>query len=320
MPVTDPASSAAPAGTSPQPARPADARRELLVRFKAGQVIFTEGQRGSEMFIVEDGEVEIVRRRGAEDRSLVVLEAGDFFGEMALLEDLPRSATARALSDCRLLPIDASTFDLMLRDHPEVAIRIMRMLSRRLRQFDEAEQRAHAIAAGALDGLSHTGMAPAAVLTGSAPAADVRSAASSAPVAAPVLPAAPLLPAAPALPDDAAATAHARLVHPASGSEFVLAADGEHVVGRRDPVTGLVPEIDLTSLDGHRSLSRRHARIVARAGRFFLREEIGTANGTFVGAARLPTGREQELRDGDALRLGLVELEFHLPPGAAAGA
>jgi CRP-like cAMP-binding protein len=310
------------------PARPADSRRELLVRFKAGQPIFVEGQRGSEMFIIEDGQVEIVRRRGAEDRSLVLLEAGDFFGEMALLEDLPRSATARALTDCRLLPIDASTFDLMLRDHPEVAIRIMRMLSRRLRQFDEAEQRAHAIAAGALGDLSHTGMAPAAV---------VAKPPNPVPPATPAIPATPTTPArlaAPLTPSTppaagsaadrapgaataatantaAASTAPARLVHPASGSEFPLAADGERVVGRLDPVTGLVPEIDLTALDGHRSLSRRHARIVARQDRFFLREEIGTANGTFIGAARLATGREQELHDGDAVRLGLVEMVFH---------
>ncbi len=310
------------------PARPADSRRELLVRFKAGQPIFVEGQRGSEMFIIEDGQVEIVRRRGAEDRSLVLLEAGDFFGEMALLEDLPRSATARAVSDCRLLPIDASTFDLMLRDHPEVAIRIMRMLSRRLRQFDEAEQRAHAIAAGPLGDLSHTGMAPAAVVAkppNPIPPATPPTPGTPATPTTPASLAAPLTPSAPPATGPAAdrasgaataltasaSTAPARLVHPASGSEFLLAADGEQVVGRLDPVTGLVPEIDLTALDGHRSLSRRHARIVARQGRFFLREEIGTANGTFIGAARLATGREQELHDGDTVRLGLVEMRFH---------
>jgi pSer/pThr/pTyr-binding forkhead associated (FHA) protein len=300
MPGTDPASTAA-----PQQERPADARRDLLVRFKAGQVIFTEGQRGGEMFIIEDGQVEIVRRRGAEDRSLVLLEAGDFFGEMALLEDLPRSATARAVSDCRLLPIDASTFDLMLRDHPEVAIRIMRMLSRRLRQFDEAEQRANAIAAGPLRGLSHTSMEPAAVVA--------RPAIPQTPPTPQITPT-PQHPPTPPNTADPAGARRARLVHRASGSEFGLAADGEQVVGRLDPVTGLVPEIDLTPLDSHRSLSRRHARIVARAGHFFLREEIGTANGTFIGAVRLATGREQELHDGETVRLGLVELDFHLSP------
>jgi CRP-like cAMP-binding protein len=336
MPNADSAPNASPTAVSAK-----EARRNLLVTFKAGQVIFQEGERGDEMFIIEIGQVEIVRRRAAEERSLVVFEAGDFFGEMSLLEDLPRSATARAVTDCRLLPVDASTFDLMLRDHPEVAIRIMRMLSRRLRQFDEMEQRAHAIAAGPLHGLSHTSMHPAADVSG---IAGLAHSAAPPPPAVPAQPAAPVeakaevsLPAAvvtaevkaAATPEVKAAAAsaapaadfgasRARLVHPATGTEFVLSDDAEQVVGRRDPVTGLVPEIDLTALDVQRSMSRRHARIVGRGGRFFVREEIGTANGTYLGAVRVPTGKEQELHDGDTLKLGLVELSFrHLTAGNA---
>ena len=94
------------------------------------------------------------------------------------------------------------------------------------------------------------------------------------------------------------------------GGELPVALAGEQVVGRLDPVTGLVPEIDLTALDTRRSLSRRHARIAARDGRFFVREEIGVANGTFVSGERLAPGKERELHDGEALRLGLVELVF----------
>ena len=61
----------------------------------------------------------------------------------------------------------------------------------------------------------------------------------------------------------------------------------ETVVGRFDPVTELAPDVDLSELDTGRSTSRRHARISERGGSFFVREEIGTANGTFVGADRL---------------------------------
>jgi CRP-like cAMP-binding protein len=274
-----------------------DTRQRLLVNFKAGDAVFLEGHPGAEMYIIEDGQVEIVRRRADEERRLMVLEPGDFFGEMSLLEDMPRTATARAVTDCRLLPVDASTFDLMLRDHPEVAIRIMRMLSRRLRQFDEAEQRAHAIAAGPLN-LSHTTAGP-------------HQAVSVVDVVAEV----------PAAPEPAAAAedrfrpSRAWLVHPATGGEIAVALSGEQVIGRLDPVTGLVPEIDLTALDTRRSLSRRHARIAARDGRFFVREEIGVANGTFVSGERLAAGREREIADGDAVRLGLVELRFHLEAG-----
>src|SRR5205807_3286047 len=84
------------------------------VDFGAGEVIFREGDLGTEMYIISEGKVEILNRMGEEDRVLAVLEKGDFFGEMSVLEDLPRAATARALTDSRLLQINGSTFDQML--------------------------------------------------------------------------------------------------------------------------------------------------------------------------------------------------------------
>ena len=113
-----------------------DPRARFLVKFEPGQTIFEQGLKGAEMFVIQDGQVEILRRDGPTERRLTLLEAGDFFGEMSVLEDLPRSATARAVTASKLLPIDASTFDQMLREHPEIAVRMMRKLSRRLRQHD----------------------------------------------------------------------------------------------------------------------------------------------------------------------------------------
>src|ERR1700730_7891974 len=89
------------------------------------------------MYIIQEGKVEILNRMGDEDRVLAVLEKGDFFGEMSVLEDLPRAASARALTDIRLLQINGSTFDQMLQANPEIAVRMMRKLSRRLRETDE---------------------------------------------------------------------------------------------------------------------------------------------------------------------------------------
>src|SRR5258708_13270947 len=79
----------------------------------------------------------MLNRRGGADRVLAVLEKGDFFGEMSVLEDMPRAASARALTDARLLQINGSTFDQMLQGNPEIAVRMMRKLSRRLRETDE---------------------------------------------------------------------------------------------------------------------------------------------------------------------------------------
>jgi pSer/pThr/pTyr-binding forkhead associated (FHA) protein len=94
--------------------------------------------------------------------------------------------------------------------------------------------------------------------------------------------------------------------------EFRLAASAETTLGRRDPVTGIYPDVDLTPLDHQRSISRRHAKLHRRGDRFFLCEDIGTMNGTFVNGERLETGVPAEVNDGDQVRVGLVELTLRL--------
>ena len=90
-------------------------------------------------------------------------------------------------------------------------------------------------------------------------------------------------------------------------------ADGpETFIGRPDAATGFEPDINLKEIDTQRSTSRRHARIIRRASAFYLREEIGTANGTFVSGKRLTTGVEVELRTGDEVRFGAVSTVFQV--------
>lgn len=240
-----------------------------LVSVPAGAFVFEEGELGTEMYIIQEGKVEILQKVGGESRQRAVLEKGDFFGEMSLLEDLPRNASARALADSRLLKIDGTTFDQMLRDNPEIGVRMMRKLSRRLREADRM--------------LREAGGEPSA--------------------AAPEVPGE----AAPAAPSTAEKLRHSR-----SGMEFPLAEGAETVVGRRDPVTGIFPDIDLSPIDAQRSVSRRHAKVYRRGGKLYLSEEIGTMNGTFVNGNRLSKGVPAEVREGDELRFGVVGLELSL--------
>jgi hypothetical protein len=291
-------------------------RDGALTRYASGAVIAEEGSAGSEMFIIEDGEVEIVRLRGGIERVLSTLGPGDFFGEMSVLERRPRSATARAKVDCRVLAIDGSTLDALLREHPDVAVRMMRKLSGRLREYEEQEERAgHA----ALAGMASTA-AKAVPATPAQPSPAPAAALSPAPAAALSPAPAAARPGETSLagflaPDIAAAAAamesRGRHEH-ASGWTFTAEADGEYVVGRLDPATGKTPEIDLGAHDKEKTLSRRHARLVRRGGRYFLREEPGTANGTWVGADRLATGVERQLADGDSIRFGRIDLVFRV--------
>ena len=92
--------------------------------------------------------------------------------------------------------------------------------------------------------------------------------------------------------------------------EFPLSTGLETTIGRKDPVTGIYPDIDLSPFDTQRSVSRRHAKIYRRGGKFFLGEEIGTMNSTFLNGVRLETGVPAEIHRGDELRFGVVALRF----------
>ena len=101
------------------------------------------------------------------------------------------------------------------------------------------------------------------------------------------------------------------LLHAATGERFVLEPGrSEFLVGRIDPVTGITPEINLGPLDTARSLSRRHAKLLRQGALLFLREEVGTANGTFLNGQRLVTGAAVGVKPGDRLRFGTIEIEL----------
>ncbi len=292
-----------------------DLDADLLVSFKAGETIFLQGQAGDKMYIIETGEVELARRFGPSERQISALAVGDFFGEMSVLEDLPRTATARALSDCRLLPIDPATFDHLLRQHPEITVRMLRTLSGRLREIDEETQQAQELAAGILAGASidpARPIEPAAVLLPQPPPPQPQAqklpqpgSPPSAPTNRPGFETARLDP--PERPASLGTAATARLVHIDSGKQFLIAPGRKRLIGRYDPLTGESPEIDLEPLGVRRTVSRRHARIWLEGGKFYVREEVGVTNGTFLKGKRLEAGESREIKGGDLLKLGGVE-------------
>jgi CRP/FNR family transcriptional regulator, cyclic AMP receptor protein len=96
---------------------------------KAGAVIFQEGDKADGLFIVKSGQVGI--RLG--NRSLAELNANSIFGEMALIDDAPRSATAVAVTDVELVPISEKQFLFLVSQTPFFALKVMRVLARRLR-------------------------------------------------------------------------------------------------------------------------------------------------------------------------------------------
>jgi len=100
--------------------------------YPAGSVIFEEGDDAGVMYVVQRGEVEIVRQSGSEARLVAIIPAGEFFGEMGLINGRPRTATARVRRDARLLELDAEVFEAMVQSRTEIAIRMIKTMSGRL--------------------------------------------------------------------------------------------------------------------------------------------------------------------------------------------
>ncbi len=242
------------------------------VHFKKADQIFAEGDLGNEMFIIQSGKIRIFKNIDGFDQTLTVLEKGDFFGEMSVLEGMPRSASAEAEEDCDLIRINSANFVAMIKSNVEIAIRIMRKLSLRLREANvQIEKLMHA----------STEMLNAAEVSQKAKAKR-----------------------------DTGAEIKAYLVSTVSGRTFPITKN-EAYIGRVDRVTGAIPEIDLSDEDPKRFISRRHAKIVKNESDFALIEEIGTVNGTFINNQRLATGTPVPLKNGDTLTFANVTLTFY---------
>lgn len=245
-----------------------DPVRDSAETYSAGDVIFHQGDLGTEMYIIQEGAVDIVKNINGETHVLSKLEKGDFFGEMAILENVPRSADAVAATEVRVVAINGSRFDEMLHKNPEIAVRIIRKYCKRLREANQLLER----------------------LVGKEVDADhVALGATS------------------ATPPEKA-TRH-RLVDVATGTAFFFSKGDETTIGRADPVTGILPDIDLTPVDTNRSVSRRHAKIIRSGDEYHVLEEVGTVNGTYVNDQRIPTGVPVTMHNGDLVKIGLISMK-----------
>jgi CRP-like cAMP-binding protein len=234
-----------------------------VTELKPQEIVFKQGDSGELMYLVKEGEVEVLQELGGAEQQVAVLERGDFFGEMAVLEKEPRSHSVRALTPAKLVEIDRSGFQHMLKRNAEISVRMIRKLSQRLAHTEDMLLRA---------------FAGQAVFEEEAPAAE-------------------------------APIGKASLLLLSDNREIPLPDKAEVTVGRVDPVNGIHPDIDLTTIDVQLTTSRRHARLIRRGGDFFLQEEHAT-NGTFVNGQRISAERPLEIRSGDEIMFGVVAMRF----------
>lgn len=98
----------------------------------AGKVLTRQGERGEEFFVIVDGRVRVER----DGKLLAVLGSAQFIGEIALIDEGPRTATATCETDCRLILLGHREFHSLLREQPEIELTILRTLAERVRRLD----------------------------------------------------------------------------------------------------------------------------------------------------------------------------------------
>jgi len=224
--------------------------------FKEGEVVYRKGEMAQQMYVILSGRVRMYVGLEPQGEWAEELNKGDFFGEGSLLEPIPRFHTAVALEDVEVVAISRGTFLRMIKQNPEVSVKMMQRLAQRNREL------AAKVEEGSSRGYRSHGV-------------------------------------------DSAAS----LVSVISGKKFRILSHGA-LIGRFDPNTGIHPDIDLTDEDPQLSVSRRHARVLCEHGRYFLVEENGVANGTYIKGDRLAPGDTRELMPGDRVGFGMVVLFF----------
>lgn len=271
------------------------------IDFEAGDYMVRAGDRATALYIIESGRVAIVLPRGP-GVLLAELGPGDLFGEAALNEHAIHVADAIARTQVHCLELTGEELPALLHAQPDLAAAIARKLAER---FVISERRRAELEVAALR--RGTGTTPAVRevarptrLTPAGGISTVRSARHYEASAAQDR-------------HDGSAPVSMQLrflLRHVTGDIRVPEGRPDYLVGRFDPSSGVIPEIDLGELDVARSLSRRHAHIIETPTGMRLREEPGAMNGTFLNGRRVPCDAMVDLKSGDRLRFGAVEVEY----------
>ncbi len=112
-------------------------------KYKSGETIVKEGEQAVAFFMITKGKVEAIAGAGKNATKLNELGAGSVFGEMALLDGMPRVATVKAVTDTECLVLSRWDFVAELRTNPHIAVAMLPILSKRLREADDRLREAH---------------------------------------------------------------------------------------------------------------------------------------------------------------------------------
>lgn len=104
----------------------------FAVSYQPGDMIFSEYEPGDSFYLIQDGRVQISKIMGDIEKTIDILQPGEIFGEMAILEEAPRSASAIAIDPVKCLEFNRENFEILMRGNPAIALKLLKLFTKRI--------------------------------------------------------------------------------------------------------------------------------------------------------------------------------------------
>lgn len=249
-----------------------DVFKKFVTNYKTGDIIYKKDDEQKHFFIINNGKIQIKFDDG--DNILVTLGKGDFFGEESLNEGQNAAYTVEVVEDADIIKIPYFALTDMMKKNTAISLKILKKLSEKnLKMLENSTSFGQTVTASKKK--------PAK----SEPAAE----------------------------DDESETLDpeikAYLVIKRS-NRIVQLTKKHTYLGRRDYTTGFIPDVDLTKEDEEKYISRKHSKISYIDEKFYVSEEPGAVNGTFLNGNKLSTGVKHELKNEDEITLCHLDIVF----------
>ncbi len=238
--------------------------KQFIYEYSKGDIVFTEGDEQNHFYIISKGRVQLKLNRN--NLIMIALGKGDFFGEECLNEGQDAMFTVEVMEDASIIKIPYPALVEMMKKSREISLKILKKLSEKnLKILDYLFQ-----------------------MKGQDITSDEQT------------------------PDEPLPeSSDADLLDPSIQAYLVIQRSNRVVqitrkatyLGRRDYTSGFTPDIDLTKEDEEKYISRKHAKIEFTKDRFYISEEPGAINGTFINGEKMKTGVKYELNNEDELTL-----------------
>ena len=249
-----------------------DVLKKLITKYSAGAIIYQKGDIQTDFFIINKGKIQL--KNDENGQILAILGKGDFFGEESLNNEQNAIYTVEVIEDADMIKIPYISLTEMLKQMPDIALKILKKLSEKHIKIQSVLM----------------SMAASAPSIKEKPAGKevIKEDQTSEKISSEI---------------------KAYLIIQRS-NRIVQLTKTQTVLGRRDYTTGFVPDIDLTDEDEEKYISRKHSQVLFRDGKFYLSEEPGAINGTFLNGNKLQTGVKHELHAEDEITLCQLNVIF----------